>query len=281
VSLAIPRPSAVAGAVRLMDWIHFLALPLLSAGAWPFAVGPVVLAVLAAACILGFAFGYNQWKDENLAALPEAELVAATGMGSRAWRTTLVVCVVGGLACAALVNVESAGAAAFSLVWGWLYSGGPRVKRWPVVGTIANVAIFAPLALLGSGTSEPAARFWFVLCFALLLVENQLIHEAAHADDDRRGGVQTTTVRFGHRVSGLLAVAMGLGAAASLAVLADGNRWVLGTAVAMAVMALLLLVSVRHFRRPDRARRLRLAHRWAAFCLGGAAWAFHTFGAPL
>ena len=72
---------------------------------------------------------------------------------------------------------------------GIVYSVGPRLKRYPVVGTLTNATNFTPLLWVGlpaSGATD--GTMILTQAFLLLLLQNQLLHEAADRDDDLRGG---------------------------------------------------------------------------------------------
>lgn len=123
-------------------------------------------------------------------------------------------------------------------------------------------------------------RPWLLLgpllaLFAPLLLQNQLVHEAADAPDDRAAGIATTFVRFGVAKTALLAGLCGLLAAAVLTgVLRGALRWPLGL-VWLALFGLWIPLQLRrHGAQPAQMARLRLQQRWLALAAGGVAcWA--------
>lgn len=269
------RALLVLKTVRCHGWLHFLPLPLLSAGAWPFDVLPLLLAVLSAAATLAFAYGLNDLRDGHLDTLRDSALRRRTGLGHKGWRITLAGAAVGALVCAAALNLRSTIAVAVSLGVGWAYSVGPRIKRFPVAGTVANVGIFAPLAFVGQGPENGVVFVAFLVSFSCLLLQNQLLHEVAHAEEDRREGVRTTTVKVGGRVSVFVSVGCGLAAAAPIVWLsfdrADGR--LLAPAAFLAAFSLSHALVSPKAAVPLFAGRLRRLQRWVGLTLGALAWA--------
>ncbi len=254
-------------ALRARQWLHFVPLPLagvpafgLVAGTCP--IGPVLWACLAAALCLAFAYGLNAHTDRATDRSARKNPLVGAPAG--------LVALAPALACGALalpVAAASGGlaAAALSLAAGAVYSAGPRLKRLPVVGTLANAAIFAPLLGLLGGPRPPG--FWGMSAvFAALLLQNQLIHERADEDEDRRAGARTTARAIGRvgvaRAGRWLAA---VGAAASLPVGAGAwSAWAAG-AVGLVFGAWL--------SGQEDAARARRAHRWVALLAGASAYA--------
>ena len=258
--------------MRVRHWAHFLLLPL--AGFDPF--GPLVDEALSlargsiiAVCVLAYGYLLNGLSDRALdraasknpfvgargggahLALPYAALFILSLLAlSLAWRGPLSVLI----------------ATLAALAAGTLYSVGPRLKVVPVIGTLMNVACFAPLLFVGLGRSGLApALLSLAVCFVGLLVQNQLIHEAADAREDRAASVRTTFVTYGPRVAGWLAFAS--------AIVATAGAWsLLGALAALVIMIPFVpffpyALATRGTDR-DAMRRLRLTHRAAAAVAG-------------
>lgn len=208
------RVSGAAGlirATRIRHWWYFLPLPLLS---WRPAADVVALAqlgrgVLVAGCILAFGYLVNGLSDRSLDGSAEKRLAPAdTSRELHLWALGLA-CAAVGLAATGPLVVSSA--ALVALASGLLYSVGPRLKAVPVVGTLMNATHFAPLLLLG-GAMDGALerpRWWVVATFCALILQSQLIHEAADARDDARGDVRTTYLAIGAGATSLLVSALG------------------------------------------------------------------------
>src|SRR5262249_36816558 len=65
-------------------------------------------------------------------------------------------------------------ATAICLVSGVVYSVGPRLKRLPLLGTLANTTNFAPLLWVGiAGERAPDGMAPLTLAFTCLLLQNQ------------------------------------------------------------------------------------------------------------
>ena len=169
----------------------------------------------------------------------------------------------GGLALAAAVPSGGVAAAAVSVVAGAVYSAGPRIKRWPVIGSLANVAIFAPLLLLVGGARS--AGFWgMFVVFAALLLQNQLIHERADAAEDRRAGVRTSAQVLGDAgVAAAGRVLAGVGGATAV-------MWLAWPAALAALGGLALGAWLMGKAEPAAARR---RHRAVALATGAIVYA--------
>src|SRR6202041_854684 len=103
-------------------------------------------------------------------------------------------------------------ATALSLASGAAYSVGPRVKRLPMIGTLANAASFAPLLWVGAASDHLVAWMPTVtFAFVCLLLQNQLLHEAADRTEDCAATVRTTVIWLGDERAGLLASLSGAG----------------------------------------------------------------------
>ncbi|GMV40088.1 MAG: hypothetical protein AMXMBFR64_18040 [Myxococcales bacterium] len=248
--------------VRVRDWVHFLPLPLLSVGDGP-PLATFSAALVAAAGCLAFAYGVNEWEDEGGA---RGGRSTPWGASAAVLKGTLGVSAAGALTAAALNGLGPALAALGSLAGGLLYSAGPRLKRRPVIGTLANGWIFAPLALLG-GAQLTRDGALLLAGFVAVLLQNQLVHEAAHGVADRADGIRTTWLRFGPRVvSALVAL---LGAGAIIALLAAAPT--LAVALAAAPLAAVTLAA-GPAALAMRAAVLRRWQRLAGLVAGAVAW---------
>ena len=128
--------------LRPANWWYFLGLPLLGAPFGALSIGAALAGVVAAVACMAFAYGWNSWNDEGVDAFAP--------WSPRQLTALLILCAPVALGAAALAGPVPVGAAGVSLLAGWAYSGGPRLKRVPFVNTLANAPIFVPLGLLGA-----------------------------------------------------------------------------------------------------------------------------------
>lgn len=261
-SLAIALAS-----LRTPQWLHFCALPLAGLGGGPFTPGAAawlraLLGGLIAGGCLGCAYGINaalERRTDRCAA--KNPLVAAPGLAA-----PVIVCasLVGALA---LALARALGpwallACGLSLACGVAYS--VFGKRVPVLGLALNTGIFAPLmAVLLVPGAVPAGWAHELAVFCLLLIQNQLIHELADADEDRAAGARTTARLLGARATIRLALAVGFVIPPVSAALAPSRDLAL---LAAAIAAIATMIAADARRAPARAR---VRHRVTA-CIGGA-----------
>ncbi len=264
--------------LRVRDWAHFVVLPLAAAPLRsPDAAAAIGLARGMGIAALLLAYGYllNGLADRGLDRDPaknpfsQASTKAIDALAALAFALAL-----GALGLAAAGGPVPVAAASTSIAAGWLYSAGPRLKRLPIVGTLLNVACFAPLLFVGAGRTLPPATALLTLAFTGLLLENQLLHEAADARDDAAAQVRTTFLALGARGAAALAAFAGTLPAAAI-----GLAWpgAIGACVAGAT-ALVFVVVVpralaRHGADPRRMARARLLHRAAGVALGALLFA--------
>jgi 4-hydroxybenzoate polyprenyltransferase len=118
-------------------------------------------------------------------------------------------------------------------------------------------------------TSLPPRFGYLTLAFATLLLQNQLIHEAADTVEDRAGGVRTTWLMLGPRRTALLAALLGLGvtAAAARLVIPYASTGLVGVCGALFGVAFPLCLAWRGVES-NQATRLRIAHRCCALLFG-------------
>ncbi|MBK7974163.1 MAG: UbiA family prenyltransferase [Deltaproteobacteria bacterium] len=274
----VARPTDVVLAWRTLrapQWLHFAVLPALPLYALlrtaplealaRFAPGAVV-----AALSLAFAYGINaiadRHGDRDVAKNPLAGLAQAPAL---AWWAVL--------GCAALaLAVAALGApwlrldcTAISLVAGTLYSVGPRVKSLPVVGTLTNAVIFAPLALVVrlEGASPP--HMALLLCaFVVLQTQTQLVHEAGDLAEDESSGISSSAVIFGPRAAMNAARILGyVGAFSFVAGFGLARMPVIASAATILGGALIGRAS------PERASEVRHAHRRLSLAAGAMLFA--------
>lgn len=269
----VRRGGALLGlrALRARQWLHFVPLPLagvpafgLVTGTCP--LGPVLWACLAAALCLGWAYGLNALADRATDRSRRKNPLVGAAVGPWAAAPALLC---GALAPAAAGQSGGSGAAALSLAAGALYSVGPRLKRRPVVGSLVNAAIFAPLLALVGGP-RPSGFWGISAVFAALLLQNQLVHERADEDEDRRAGAYTTARALGR--AGVRRAGVALALAGALAALPGGLGW--GWAAGASGLALGAWLT----GQADAARARRV-HRWVAALAGAAMYALGQGGA--
>lgn len=261
---------------RVLDWLHFLPLPL---AGW--LAGDARSACTLVGSLVGWAFALAYMSAINQAFDDQLDRHAGKNpVGARFHRREAIVLSLPPAVAAVLVVawLAPAGLPPMLLLLGaaTVYSAPPRLKRVPVVGTLWNILIALPALFLADRASldRPSLRV-LVGLFALLLLVSQLIHEAEDREDDRAGGVSTLAVLMGAR-GALGAAALGLAALPTVTFsLAEGlSRRVLlvaGTALFSAgwLTALAALV-----RRGDLTglRAVRLWYRYAALVLGALAF---------
>jgi 4-hydroxybenzoate polyprenyltransferase len=247
--------------VRARDWAHFLVLPLASADSLAGGVRGVALALL----VLAFGYLLNGIADREL----DRDAVKNPFV-ERDGRHALMICALLpalslALACTGPRQVVIA--VLVCIASGTVYSVGPRLKRVPLLGTLLNLTNFLPLLWFGGGAQASPRDSWILAAvFAGLLLQNQLIHEAADADDDEPSGVRTTFIAAGPRWSavGLLL----LGGAVAATILRGASLLALGLgAGALFGAAFPCALAVAGDRRPLLAR-VRFWHRWCCVATG-------------
>lgn len=268
-------------AVRPKQWLHFAVLPLAGFDpSAPRAAASMAVArgVAIAFCVLAYGYLLNGIADRRLDRdRGKNPLVGRRGSLAPFWAAAAVLAAAAALT-AALSSSTVLAATLVSLGVGAVYSIGPRLKAVPGVCTVLNAGCFAPLLLVGVGGDRVGAPLWaLVVCFSALLLQNQLLHEAADAEDDRRGGLRTTFDVLGPRGTAVAALAAALLLAAASTWLASARGAPLLLAVHAAPYAIVFpMLLARHGLSSARMARARTVHR-ALSAMSGAL----LFGATL
>lgn len=257
--------------IRLRDWAHFLALPL--AGVDPRTSAAVYVPAVGRGVAIAFsilAFGYllNSIADRNMDVGGAKNSLPRSGLGPH--RAAVVGFAAIAVALSALGPWPVVVATLACVASGWIYSSGPRFKAVPVLGSALNVVNFAPLLFVGLATPTlPPTLGLLLAAFSPLLLQNQLLHEAADAEEDRDGNIETTFVRLGSHLTAALAVACGLGATAAVATLGP-VPYRAALAVVFAVpFAVVYPVALHRLGHGGAVMaRTRVAHRWTSAAAG-------------
>jgi 4-hydroxybenzoate polyprenyltransferase len=259
--------------IRVRDWAHFLVLPLAGAptNARLSTFAPsLARGVVTAFCVLAFGYLLNGIADRHMDDPAKNALAGDRGAAGRAVLLAIA------LAAAALVlsafgPAVALGATLVCLASGSLYSIGPRLKAYPVLGTLMNGTHFAPLLLVGAAPSgAPGGVGVLALTFVALLLQNQLLHEAADASDDERGRVLTTTRLFGVRAAAWLSAALGTAAAAAVA---GAGHPLAGVVAGLVFVGLFPALLLKAGANGAAMRGVRRAHRVASAIAGAALFA--------
>jgi 4-hydroxybenzoate polyprenyltransferase len=270
----IEQRQAIAGfpaalrVLRASQWLHFAVLPLAGMDratlASPAGLARGAVAALAASLALGYAYGVNALGDRASDVSAAKNPLAGVARVPADTKIVVASAAVGALSISMLLGPAALVLVLSSLVAGTVYSVGPRLKAWPVVGALFNTAIFTPLLALATpeGAAPPPARAVLCATFVGLILQSQLLHEAADADEDAAGGVLTTARLLGSRWTRALTVA--LAAPFTLLAVALAPRPWVGWAAAVALAG---GAAAALFER-DWAEARRLHRRVAA--LGGA-----------
>lgn len=262
---------------RVKDWLHFLPLPLAGWLGDPHrgGIASLVGGVIAWGLGLAYASAINQAYDDRLDRPSKNPVVE--GFGRRQALALSIPPMLGSLVVLAvwaplglLPGVTLVAAATF-------YSAPPRLKRFPVLGTLWNLLVGVPgFFFAGRPPLDELPLRPLVGLFALLLLGSQLIHEAQDRDDDAVGGVRTVAT-VGGRSTALLTAAV-------LVVATPVIAWFLTEGLSQRVpitMACLVFAAAWGARLWTRLRcedgselkRLRLQYRYTAIGLGALVFA--------
>jgi 4-hydroxybenzoate polyprenyltransferase len=263
--------------MRAPHWWYFTPLPLTSL-AGPQSIDAALLVrcaggMIVTALCLAYAYGLNGIADRAMDRNQAKNSLAGISGVPREAALLVALCVIGALAVAAALSPVALRYAAISLVAGTFYSSLLRLKRLPVIGTVVNVFIFAPLPLLAVSGSPPVAVLFLTYCFWVLVTQNQILHEVSDAAEDEAAGVRTTGVVVGLTGVRLLAVMLGPLAIVPLWSLPVGSVTRLAAAIGLCGGAVMVALCDR-----DRARQLRFSHRWYSLLVGMTLFALLTWG---
>jgi 4-hydroxybenzoate polyprenyltransferase len=257
--------------IRLRHWAHFLLLPLATFDPWSRSSEAYFAAargVASAFSILAFGYLLNSLSDRrmDLDARKNAFIVAGAGDA----RFLLFGLIAASVGLALLSPWPARLATLLCLAFGCIYSIGPRIKSIPIVGSLTNLANFGPLLFVGmQNASLPPGFAFLALAFAALLLQNQLIHEAADSVEDRRGGVRTTWMMLGPARTAWLAALLGLAATGAAASLLSPFAPQTMVALCLGVFGVgFPLLLARRGVESRVATRLRIAHRGCALLFG-------------
>lgn len=219
---------------------------------------------LVAALALAFSYGLNavhdRATDRSTAKNPLAgEVELFPGTMALMWASAA-----GALLAAMPGGVRPVGCTLLSLFAGAVYSAGPRLKGWPVIGTVLNVGIFLPLMWV-AGPSDLRGVL-LPITFSALLLQNQLWHEREDLDEDRAARVLTTASVLGDRWTSRAATAIGLLGGVAAVAMGAGLRGPTLAAIAACALGSVAPLMVR----PDLRRRV---HRRSALAGGALVYA--------
>jgi len=253
-------------ALRGSGWWYFCLLPLTSLIGDPRADAEVVLRLVGSVAVAGlclaFAYGFNGIVDRGMDRDEGKNSLAGLVEVPREAVALVVGCALVALGIAAMLTPVALLGTGMSLVAGTLYSGG--LKRLPVVGTVVNVLIFVPLPFLAMVDSPTADMLFLIVCFYVLVTQNQILHEIADSEEDIAAGVRTTGVAIGAIGVRLIAVLLG-----PLAALALWRSYAAASpALIAAALALCGGAAMVALCDESRAGRLRVAHRWYSLAAG-------------
>ena len=262
---------------RFGDWFHFLPLPLAGWLADPGhpPVASLVGGVFAWGLGLAYASAINQAYDDRLDRPAKNPVVE--GLGRRQALALSLPPMIGTLAVLALWAPLGLLPGVLLILAATLYSAPPRLKRFPVLGTLWNLLVGIPgFFFAGRPPLDELPLRPLVGLFALLLLGSQLIHEAQDRDDDAAGDVRTVAT-VGGRSGALLAAALLVLATPVIGwFLAAGLSQRLPITIACAVFAATWGARLwARLRCEDDAelKRLRLQFRYTAIGLGALVFA--------
>jgi 4-hydroxybenzoate polyprenyltransferase len=236
--------------LRPLDWLHFLSFPL--AGVLvttaSLELKPVLPSIGVAACLLAYGYSFNNYHDH--------------GKRQSSWwhRAPLFLA----LGFVPLLPLPGWAAMGSIILLSFTYSGPPRLKRIPVVGTLLNAAGFSAFCLLG--VASPVRSTWALALFiACWIAAAQIVHELAHLSRDREDDLVTTASVIGSRGSRILAPLFLLAALAAAWQLSrfSGLSFLVYTVVITLLMPFL------------EAAALRQAMKWLGLLWAAAVVALH------
>jgi len=250
-------------ALRAPHWLHFALLPAATASSPSLSQAlPLAQGMAVAALALAYAYGLNALADRPTDLDPRKNPLSAALPLPLPLYVLLFSVAATAIALAALAGAVALAALATSLTASTIYSVGPRLKDLPVIGTLSNAAIFAPL-LVVAPLPLPAQLGLVTSLFVALVLQNQLLHERADHDEDVRAGTLTTARMLGPKATRAGVALLGAGGIGVTFLLARS------TFEAAAAVAALLVVTTVVLTSTGTAAALRVRHRrWAV--LAGA-----------
>jgi 4-hydroxybenzoate polyprenyltransferase len=256
------------GLVRVRQWVHLLPLPVAGYdfGRSPWAnLTPMSRGLAVTFCVLAFGYLLNAVADRDMDLDRRKNPLSEAGNNADRFLLPLLLLAGLALALAATGSAWVVACAAVSLLSGTLYSVGPRLKAVPYVGTFTNLTNFVPLLFVGSLHPLTSPRLLtLAACFGALLLQNQLIHEAADAPEDRHGGLQTTFLRAGARGTAILA--MLCGAVALAATVWAMQQGVLPAWMAPHALPYVVIFPALVYLRGDSPAQMRTTRTWQRWC---------------
>lgn len=275
------RALGVIKLLRFRDWVHFLPLALLPIQRSSFDPLLLLAALGAAACGLAFAFGFNLYHDDQLGHESGEYMAERFGLTHRVACGAIWASAAAAAMLAFLVGLLAFGAMIIVLVASYLYSGGPRLKRFPLVGTLLNVPIFVPLGLLTKSLQVDHDVVALLVAVTGFVVQVQLIHEICHAAADRRTNILTTALLIGPRAAKNTALITGIIPTMCFTLL--GVRYQSWTLISISVLLAsvqVFLFSTHSAIEEEEVERLRGGLRWSGLLAGGVVWLFLILKSP-
>lgn len=221
----------------------------------------VLGAMLVSGLALAYAYGINAIFDRGSDEDPRKNVLAGRTRVPPAAVVSVVFSgffALWGASALGRVALWSAGA---SIAAGTLYSAGPRLKHYPVIGLLGNWLIFAPLMATALRTESIPQGFSVLFAvFTLLVTQNQLMHEEGDIAEDTVADAWTTARWLGARRTRLALWALALGIAATGLV---APAW-LGSAICVVTGGLSAMIA--SYVEPAKSRR-RL-HRYLSGAMG-------------
>ena len=264
---------------RVKDWVHFLPLPFAGWVADPDHPGITALVggVLGWGLGLAYASAINQAFDDRLDRLWRAKNPVGAGFERRQAILLSIPPFVASLVVLAVLAPMGLLPGVALLVAATLYSAPPRLKRFPVLGTLWNLLVGVPGFFFASRPSVGELPLRpLVGLFVVLLLGSQLIHEAQDRDDDIVGEVRTVATEGGRRTALLAASALVIATPGIAWWLAEGVDRRVEITAACAVFAAgwgALLWTRTRCEDGAELKRLRLRYRYSAICLGAVVFA--------
>lgn len=252
--------------LRVRQWFIFVPLPAAGMVRPDELQGKRGLEVLGAVVVSGlalaYAYGINAIFDRASDEDPRKNVLAGQTRVPTAAVVSVMFSGLLALCGASLLGRVAMWSVGASIAAGTLYSAGPRLKHFPVIGLLGNWAIFAPL-MAAALRLDSVPRGFSVLfaVFTLLVTQNQLMHEESDIAEDTLANAWTTARWLGERGTraALWALAIGIAAAGLLAPSLPG--------LAICVVAGGLSALIASYVEP--AKRRRRLHRYLSGLMGG------------